>query len=686
MPKPNFGVVTLATGVLAMLGVAAHWIQPYVPRPSENRLSAEASEFLRRASAQRIDWQPLGPEAFSEARRTGLPVMLVVGVPWGRFGRDMDIGVFTNPDLAAFVSRHFVCVRADGLQRPDLLEGLLPIVRAQAGLRSEYQVWLLDPRGRVFDLALRTQGIAPPPQDLRDFLIESLRRFEEQPEDATDSVRSLQAADVARLQSGSALATPDFRAYTEFLEQAATTHRYDGTLAPHAWGFLLRRGRIDLVDRWLEQVVTSPMVDWLDGGLFHAAVGGWTSVEYDKVATENADMAQLLATLGILSGSATYRRIAQDTFDALTGEFLGPELVSACRMGDENPNDRSRRSSFSPRVLRQVFPDDSEREWVRNHLGLRVETNPQMSVMTDKPAAMGGAGAKAALDRLRASVAKRPRSFAGGDLMDVNGTVTARLIATARLLGDRDRLSIATGLFDRLRAFVAADDVTHSRDRRRATEPFLTDYLAYADAALQDYLATGRAASLARGLAVLRRAVFLFNLGDGSYAVNYRQQGPLEPQIPPLPQLSDGMTESATARMIRLLARYARLRPEVVVPVGGKEIGLLRLARLSVSYFAESAPAVGLKAGGYYRAAIELVEDTYVLAAGPQAQELADAIHRRMPTQFSAPAFGDVRLDIQRRGPGLYVVSGTDVRGPFEVAEAAATLQESLTIYQPIIR
>ena len=686
MPKPNFGVVTFTTGVLAMLGLGAHWVQPYVPPAAENRLAVEPSEFLRRASSQRIDWRPYGPEAFAEARRTGLPILLVVGVPWGRFGRDMDRLVFTNPDLAAFISRHFVSVRGDGLQQPDLMEDFLPIMLAQAELRNEFQVWLLDPRGQVFDLALRTKGSTPGPNEFRDTLIESLQRAERGTQDAPASVITLQIADIRRLRSGSALATPDFHAYTNFLEQLEATRRGGGTLAPHAWGFLLRRGRTDLVEKWLEPLIRSPMVDWLDGGLFHAAGDGWTRVEYDKVATENADMAHVFAILGIQTGSAAYKRIALNTFDALTSEFLGPDLISACRMGEEDVNGRSARASFSPRVLRGIFPDGREREWVRDHLGLRVETNPQMSIKSERPATMGGAGATAALDRLRAAVAHQPRSFAGGDLMDVNGTVVARLLATARILGDHERLAIVARIFDHLEGFVAADDVTHSRDRRRATEPFLTDYLAYADAALQDYLATGRGASFERGLAVLRRALFLFDLGDGAFAVSYRKPGPLEPQVPPLPQVADGMSESATARMIRLLCLYGRLKPDATALVAGVRLDLRQIARMSVSHFAETAPAMGLKAGGYFRAANELIEDTYVLACGPRAQELADGVLRRTPVRFSAPVFGDVRADIQRRGAGLYVVSGKDVRGPLEIAEAVEMLSETISGFQPMPR
>ena len=105
---------------------------------------------------------------------------------------------------------------------------------------------------------------------------------------------------------------------------------------------------------------------------------------------------------------------------------------------------------------------------------------------------------------------------------------------------------------------------------------------------------------------------------------------------------------------------------------------LREIARMSVSHFAESAPMMGLRAGGYFRAASELIEDTYVLAVGPQAQSLADAASRRAPLRFCAPVFGDMRPDVQRLGPGLYVVAGNDIRGPMEVIQAIELLGKTL--------
>lgn len=690
MRKPSFQVVTLATALLVLLGVAAQWVKPLIPPPKENRLAAEASEFLGRAAEQRVNWYALDSNAFAEARRRGLPILFVVGLPWGRFGREFDREIFTHPDVEAYLARKFVCVRADGLLHPELLDGYFPLSRAGLRMRDEFQIYVLEPTGEMVDFLVRTDTRPFDAYALIDALIAIQQRLgERKPEEPTNPA-NVQAADVAALLRDSPSAFPDFQAYAQFLaerpdlREAVPLNFRFVRLLPNAWMFLARFGRDDLALTEMLRLAGSSMVDWIDGGFYHIGVGGWDVVEFDKVATQNAEMMVLAAALASRSGRFELADVARATFDALAGEFTDLGLVRACRVGDEGPLDRSNRSSFSPRELREIFPDADAREFARDQFGLRVEENPQMIVRASGSETMHSREARSALDALRRFASTKPRSFAGQALLDVNGTVAARMLATARLLGDVDRRTTAAALYDQLDAFRAADDVTHTRDRRLSAEAYLGDYLAFADASLEDYLATGRAPSLARGLAVLKRAVFLFDLGRGAYAMTYRQSPSLGPQIPSIPQLADGDAESTSARMIRLLCDYGWLFPnETAVGANGVAQRLSERARESASHFSDSAPRLGVLAGGYYRAALGVSEDTYVITTGPDALALADEVNRLAPMRFVAPAYGSVRPDVQDRGEGVFFVSGTSVQGPLTPREASAHLRQAALATPP---
>lgn len=683
MRKPSFGVVTLTVGLLSAFGVVAHHFRPLIPPPAENRMAAEASEYLRQAAAQRIDWHPLDDAAFAEARRQGLPVLLAIGTPWSAYGRFADARVFTHADVEAYLSRRFVCVRVDATQEPRLLDAYLPVTRYELNMVPDFQVWLLDPTGQMFELVVRTDTRRMDAPGFLNTLIAARERMQGPHGAETQGTPAyVQRQDLRALSEGSPLAQPSFSQFLEFLTSQPDVARDPlrdlryRSLTPQSWMYLIRTGRPDLAEKALADVFRSPMVDWLDGGFHHRGVGTFDTVEFDQIATLNAEMVEVCAMVGILTRRHAALEMARSTFDALLGRFSERGLVRACRIGTTGPLDRSTRSSFAPRELREIFPDGAEREKVRNLFGLRVETNPQMVVRARSLEEMQQPEAQAALERLREFEPKVSPRYAGSELMDVNGHVAARLMASARLMGDVERLGQAGALVDRLDAFRSADDIAHTVDRRRVGEPFLGDYAAYADAALQDYLATGRAVSLRNGLAVLKRAVFLFDLGDGVFGLGFRRPGPLAPQVFPTPGLGDDVLESASARMIRLLCAYGRLLPEeTATGADGVPTSLLSLARAGVGHFAVVAGRLGVSAGGYYRAALELFEDTYALAVGPEAQRLSDELLRLAPSRFIAPAFGRVRPDVQARSAGLYVVSGTSVQGPFTPAEAAARFQ-----------
>src|SRR6185503_2159607 len=106
-----------------------------------------------------------------------------------------------------------------------------------------------------------------------------------------------------------------------------------------------------------------------------------------------------------------------------------------------------------------------------------------------------GGPVSSVLKKLR-SAPSADRHFTGKRLLDVHGYSVARMLECARLWGDADRLSEADDLFSRMDWFLAGDDVKHSLEPGIPDKPCLADYLAYADAALQHFLAFGRADSL----------------------------------------------------------------------------------------------------------------------------------------------------------------------------------------------
>ena len=87
---------------------------------STNRLAASDSAYLQSAAHQPIHWYPWGPEAFAAAQAADKPVLLDIGAVWCHWCHVMDGESYENPELADFLNQHFVCIKVDRDERPDV--------------------------------------------------------------------------------------------------------------------------------------------------------------------------------------------------------------------------------------------------------------------------------------------------------------------------------------------------------------------------------------------------------------------------------------------------------------------------------------------------------------------------------------------------------------------------------------
>ena len=89
-----------------------------------NHLARESSEYLKRASTQPVQWWPLGPEALQRAKDRNLPLLIDVGAVWCSWCTAMDRDSYTQADIAEFINTHFVAVKIDYDEHPQLSAGL----------------------------------------------------------------------------------------------------------------------------------------------------------------------------------------------------------------------------------------------------------------------------------------------------------------------------------------------------------------------------------------------------------------------------------------------------------------------------------------------------------------------------------------------------------------------------------
>ena len=85
-----------------------------------NSLGGASSAYLRSAMHQPIQWHEWGEEAFAKAAGQDKPILLDIGAVWCHWCHVMDRESYENPALAAVVNEHYIAIKVDRDERPDV--------------------------------------------------------------------------------------------------------------------------------------------------------------------------------------------------------------------------------------------------------------------------------------------------------------------------------------------------------------------------------------------------------------------------------------------------------------------------------------------------------------------------------------------------------------------------------------
>ena len=98
-----------------------------------NRLAGETSPYLLQHAHNPVDWYPWGPEALARAKAEDRPIFLSIGYSACHWCHVMERESFENPEIAALMNEHFVNIKVDREERPDLDQIYMAAVQAMTG-------------------------------------------------------------------------------------------------------------------------------------------------------------------------------------------------------------------------------------------------------------------------------------------------------------------------------------------------------------------------------------------------------------------------------------------------------------------------------------------------------------------------------------------------------------------------
>ncbi|KAB1147832.1 thioredoxin domain-containing protein [Streptomyces luteolifulvus] len=441
-----------------------------------NRLAHETSPYLLQHADNPVDWWPWSAEAFEEARRRGVPVLLSVGYSSCHWCHVLATESFEDEAVAAYMNDHFVNIKVDREERPDVDAVYMEAVQAATGQGGWPMTVFMTPEAEPFYFG--TYFPPAPRHGMPSFrqVLEGVRSAWAERRDEVAEV----AGKIVRDLAGREIGYGDSSAPGE--EELAgallgLTREYD----PRRGGFggapkfppsmviefLLRHhartgaeGALQMAVDTCERMARGGIYDQLGGGFARYSVDrDWVVPHFEKMLYDNALLCRVYAHLWRATGSELARRVAVETADFMVRELRTAEggFASALDADSDDGSGKHVEGAYyvwTPQQLREVLGEE-DAELAAQHFGVTGEgTFEQGASVLQLPQDEGvfDAGRIAGIrDRLLGARSARPAPGRDDKVVAAwNGLAVAALAETGAYFDRPDLVEAALGAADLL--------------------------------------------------------------------------------------------------------------------------------------------------------------------------------------------------------------------------------------------
>ena len=596
---------------------------PTIAEPIGNQLAGEASPYLREAAHQPVHWLPWGPEAFQRAQQEDRPILLDIGAVWCHWCHVMDAESYENPEIASLINQHFVAIKVDMDERPDIDRRYQEAVQALTGqggwpltafLTSEGHVFY---GGTYFPPATRGERVG-----LKSLLPELTRVY--------TVGRSQVEASAAQLASMLVQFGPNSiqkgRISEELAQIAATSmvKEFDpvnggfgtSTKFPAGSAIELALARyfvhqdpkmLEVVTKTLDAMAHGGVYDHLGGGFFRYATDRqWTVPHFEKMNYDNAELLMNYLRAYQATEKTLYRNVAKGIMKYVNRVLSNQETGGfyAHQDADMTREDDGDYYTWTIQEVRQALPQDEAEVILRYYdiqsLGemhknrmknvLLIATTPraiaqELKMPVDKVTAFVHQGTQ---NLYRARLTRKAPLVDQTIYADRNGMIISAYLEAYRVLEDEEAKAFALKTLDLLleKAYREGQGMYHAYFEGRArVSGLLNDQVQIANAALDAFEVTGEARYLHVAKDLMDYAIIaLWDSQAGGFFDRVPEKQTLGALQRPFKDVDDNPTASPNGVAAAVLDRLTSLTNHEVYA---------QKARETLEAFAGSAPRYG---------------------------------------------------------------------------------------------
>lgn len=338
-----------------------------------NRLANSASPYLLQHANNPVDWFPWGAEALQKARQENKLILVSIGYSACHWCHVMEHESFEDKEVAAVMNEHFVCIKVDREERPDIDQIYMSAVTLMTG----HGGWPLnciclpDQRPIYGGTYFRKNDWINILLNLSDFYREKPQDAEEYAVRLTEGIQQYEAVNIIR--EGQEYDRPDIQLVVNnwkkyFDKSEGGANRAPKFPMPNNWQFLMRYAFLmndaevgSQVLLTLNKMALGGIYDHIGGGFARYSVDGrWHVPHFEKMLYDNAQLISLYAEAYTWHPDPLYKQVVAETIAFVERELTSNEHGFYSALDADSEGVEGKFYTFAKQEIESILGDDAD--------------------------------------------------------------------------------------------------------------------------------------------------------------------------------------------------------------------------------------------------------------------------------------------------------------------------------------